>query len=138
MRVLAFGTFDGLHPGHIFYLKEAKKLGDELWVIVGRDATVKKVKNEKPLSSENERLSSLIKSGYVDHALLGDNKDPYKLVSKIKPDIIALGYDQVAFTEKLDTILKKNGLKHTEIVRLPSHHPKKYKSSLIKQSEKPI
>jgi FAD synthetase len=132
MKVLAFGTFDTLHPGHEYYLKEAAKLGDELWVIVARDATVREIKHHEPKHNEIKRLSALNKYTFVDHAVLGDLHDPYALiVHAIKPDIIALGYDQVAFTDKLDNILSKHDMDHVRIQRIPPFNPEQYKSSLI-------
>lgn len=132
MKVLAFGTFDGLHPGHEYYLQESAKLGDELWVIVARDATVRDIKNHEPKYNEVKRLAALNAYSFVDHAVLGDLHDPYALiVHTIKPDIIALGYDQVAFTGNLDNILSKRGLNNVRIHRVPPFKPNQYKSSLI-------
>ena len=104
-KVLAFGTFDILHSGHKHYLKEAKKLGDYLVVIVARDKTVMRVKHFIPTHDENKRLKAVSELDYVDKALLGNLEgDKLDIVKEINPDIIALGYDQTHFTEELKKI----------------------------------
>jgi FAD synthetase len=96
--VLASGTFDLLHFGHVKYLEEAKKAGGEnakLIVIVARDSTVKKRKGKKPVMPEDQRRSLVEALKMVDEALLGyEEFDISKVVEKIKPDIIAVGHDQ--------------------------------------------
>lgn len=126
-KAIAFGTFDGFHPGHKFYLDAATVYGD-LTVVVARDATVEKVKGKLPRRNETERLADLQAAGY--NAILGGAGDKYAVLSEIKPDVICLGYDQGAFTEKLPNVLAERGLE-AEIVRLPAFHPETYKSSLL-------
>ena len=96
--VLASGTFDLLHFGHVKYLEEAKKSGGKnvkLIVIVARDSTAKKSKGKKPVMPEDQRRSLVESLKVVDEALLGYEKfDIGKVVEKIKPDIIAVGHDQ--------------------------------------------
>ncbi len=72
-RVLATGTFDLLHPGHLLYLERSKKLGDELVVIVARDVNVKH--KPKPIVPEDQRLKMVQALKVVDLAILGDEKD---------------------------------------------------------------
>ena len=129
--VLTFGSFDHLHPGHIYYLTEAKSFGDKLVVIVARDKTIEEVKHQKPKYNEKERLSHVKALGMVDEAYLGSEGDKYDIVEKIKPDIICLGYDQTAFTGELKGELEKRNLK-AHIIRLRAFHPEKYKSSKLK------
>ncbi|MFZ3100384.1 MAG: adenylyltransferase/cytidyltransferase family protein, partial [Minisyncoccales bacterium] len=88
-KVLVFGTFDGLHPGHINFFQQAKKLGDELIVVVARDATVEKVKGRRPRKNENARLSDARNAGIAGEVLLGNLGDTYAIIKQIKPDIIA-------------------------------------------------
>lgn len=126
-KALAFGTFDGFHEGHRFYLDEAAKYGD-LTVVVGRDATVFKVKGKAPLRPENERLAEVRAAGY--DAVLGSNGDKYAVLSEVRPDVIALGYDQTHFTDRLAEECAARGLE-CRIVRIGAHRPETYKSSLI-------
>jgi len=109
VRVMASGVFDILHTGHIHYLTEAKKLGDELHVVVATDSTVRKKKHE-PITPEGMRLELVRNLKPVDRAYLGREGDIFDIVREIKPDIIALGYDQHFDEKKLTMDLKKIGL----------------------------
>jgi FAD synthetase len=106
VKVMATGTFDLLHPGHIYYLKEAKKLGDTLAVVVATDATVRRLKHE-PVNPEEIRLNLIKELKMVDKAYLGHEDDMYEIVEEIKPDIIALGFDQIHDENKIKSELKK-------------------------------
>ena len=96
--VLASGVFDLLHLGHVRFLEAAKKAGGEnaeLVVIVARDSTVEKTKGKKPIMSEDERRALVESLKVVDRAVLGyEALDIGEVMAKIKPDVIALGYDQ--------------------------------------------
>lgn len=126
-KAIAFGTFDGLHPGHRHYLDTAASFGD-LTVIVARDATVMKVKGRPPLRDENARLDELRSNGY--DARLGSEGDKYAVLAEISPDFICLGYDQQAFTDKLEEACSSVGLS-AKIVRIGAYKPETYKSSLL-------
>ncbi|MDI6917317.1 MAG: FAD synthase [Thermoplasmatales archaeon] len=117
VRVMASGVFDILHPGHIYYLQEAKKLGDELVVVVAKDSTVRQQKHE-PITSEDMRLAMVKALKPVDKAVLGYENDRYRIVEELKPDIIAVGYDQNHDEEKIKNDLKKRGL-NIKVVRMP-------------------
>ena len=115
-RVMATGVFDILHTGHLHYLSEARKLGDELVVVVATDATVRKRKHE-PITPEGMRVELVNALKPVDKAVLGREGDMYEIVAQIKPDIIALGYDQRFDRKALERELKARGLK-IKVVRL--------------------
>jgi len=119
VKVMATGTFDLLHMGHIYYLKEAKKLGDNLVVVIATDATVRKLKHE-PVNPEEIRLNLIKELQIVDEAYLGKEDDMYAIVEEIKPDIIALGYDQIHDEEVIKKELKKRNLK-VKVVRLSEY-----------------
>jgi len=123
---MGFGTFDGIHPGHLFFLRQLKQLGDELFVVVARDRNVKKIKGKKPVSDEKKRFADLEKTRIADRVLIGHPTDFYHLINKFQPDMIGLGYDQKADTDELQ---KK--FPNTKIVRLRPFEPEKYKSSII-------
>lgn len=131
-KVLAFGTFDIFHKGHENFLNQAKKFGDYLTVIIARDSTVQKVKGKLPKNNELERLKAVVSSYIADKVILGDLKDKYKIINRYRPNVICLGYDQVAFTENLDEKLKEYNLDKTKIKRLKSFKEEKYKSSKFK------
>jgi len=116
VKVMASGTFDLLHMGHIYYLREAKKLGDELVVVVACDKTVRTLKHE-PVTSEKMRVELIKELQVVDKAVLGNKGDMYRIVEEIKPDIIALGYDQIHDEQKIKDELKKRNI-DTKLIRL--------------------
>ena len=120
VKVMATGTFDILHMGHIYFLKEAKKLGDKLAVIVACDSTVRKLKHE-PVTPEKMRLDIIKELKIVDEAFLGQKDDIYEVVKKIKPDVIALGYDQIYNAENIKLDLKKRNLT-VQVIRLPKYN----------------
>ena len=117
VKVMATGTFDLLHLGHIYYLKEAKKQGDKLAVVVATDSTVRKLKHE-PVNSEEIRLGLIKELKIVDEVYLGHEDDMYEIVKEIKPDIIALGFDQIHDEKKITDELKKRNIS-AKVVRLP-------------------
>ncbi len=116
VKVMATGTFDLLHPGHIYYLKEAKKLGDTLAVVVATDSTVRKLKHE-PINPEEIRLHLVKELKIVDEVYLGHEEDMYEVVKEIKPDIIALGFDQIHNENNIKSELKNRKI-DTKVVRL--------------------
>jgi len=107
IRVLATGTFDLLHPGHLTYLKECKALGDELYVIVARDSMIRH--KPKPVIPEAQRAEMINALKMVDRAILGSEEDIFAPIMEIKPDIIALGYDQHFDENELKNELHKRG-----------------------------
>jgi len=131
VRVLATGTFEILHPGHLLYLEEAKKLGDELFVIVARDVNVKKRKRT-PIIREEQRLKMISALKVVDKAMLGSEKDMYEPLYSIKPDIIAIGYDQDFDVVMLERELRKRGF-NSKVVRI-----KRYDSNAFCKAEEII
>ena len=112
--VLASGVFDLLHLGHVKFLEEAKKAGgknSELIVIIARDHTVEKTKGRKPVMPENQRRSLVESLRMVDDAVLGfENFDIGTVIEKIKPDVVALGYDQVDMEKQVREYVAEHGL----------------------------
>lgn len=129
--VMAFGTFDFFHAGHEDYLKQAKALGDQLIAIVARDETVKKVKGAAPSHNERKRLRAVAGCSSVDKAVLGYADDKYRVIKKYRPTILALGYDQFAFTYGLKNFFIQEKM-DIEVVRLKPFNPQTFKSSVIK------
>lgn len=127
---MVFGTFDIIHPGHLAFLREAKRHGNYLIVSVARSNNVKKVKGHLPVHSERQRVLLLKALRMVDKVVLGDKTGYLKHIARQKPDVICLGYDQKAYTEKLGVKLRRLGLK-IRIVRCKVYQPKKYRSSKI-------
>lgn len=126
---MAFGTFDLLHPGHINFLKQAKKQG-QLIVIIARDKTVKRLKGKLPQHGEKQRLEAVKGLKLADKVVIGSLTDKYSAIKKYRPGIIALGYDQTYFTNPLKNELIKLKL-NTKIIRLKAFKPEKYKTSIL-------
>lgn len=133
-KILVFGAFDGLHLGHLNLFKQAKKHGDYLIVVVARDATIKKIKDNLPLKNEKNRLKEVRKCKLVNEAVLGHKNNPYQIIREINPDVICLGYDQNAFTENLSEELEKIGLR-TKIYRMKPYKPEKFHSTIINKTK---
>jgi FAD synthetase len=114
-RVIATGTFDILHPGHLYYLEQSKTLGDELTVIVARDANVKH--KPQPIIPEEQRRRMVAALRCVDHAILGDKTDMFRPIEEIRPAIITIGFNQHFDEVNLRQQLASRGL-FAEIVRI--------------------
>jgi len=119
--VLASGTFDLLHLGHVKFLEEAKKAGGpnaKLVVIVARDSTVKKRKGRAPIIPEDQRRALIEALKVVDEALLGyEDFNIEWTIEKIKPDIIAVGHDQSGIEKEVRRFIEEKGLK-IEVVKI--------------------
>ena len=129
---MIFGTFDIVHLGHLNLFRQARKLGDYLVVVVARDKTSKKIKKITLVNNEKERLEFLKNIKSIDQAILGDKIDYYKVIKTEKPDVIALGYDQQNFIDKLEDKIKEFKL-NTKVVRMKSHKPEQHKSGNIRK-----
>ncbi len=126
MRVLVFGTFDRLHPGHVFLLREASKRG-QLFVVIARDANVRHIKGRQAVESETERQRNLQETFPDATVLLGDPSDFLAPVRSVQPDLILLGYDQ-----KLPPGVSEKDFP-CAVERLPAFEPEKWKSSFMKR-----
>ncbi len=129
---MVFGTFDGIHPGHRHFFKQAKSLAADTYLVVSiaRDQNVERIKKRKPKNPEKARLDAIAQLPEVDQAVLGGLKDYIPHIQKANPDIIALGYDQSAYIEHLSEDLAAVGLS-PQIIRLKPYKPHIYKSSLL-------
>ncbi|MEI8175030.1 MAG: adenylyltransferase/cytidyltransferase family protein [bacterium] len=130
---MVFGTFDGLHKGHLNLFKQARRLAREPFLIVSiaRDVNVKKIKGELPCLSETDRALLIKKCKLVDKVILSGIKNHTAYIIKENPDIIALGYDQKVYVEELKKDFKSKGLK-VKIVRLKPYKETIYKNHLLK------
>lgn len=129
--VFAGGVFDIIHPGHIHTLRSARALGDVLVVVIARNATALKSKGKAPIHDEKLRQELVSSLKFVDIALLGHEGDIFKTVELVRPNVIALGYDQVHEEKHITEECRKRGL-DLQVVRLQSPVPD-LKSSSIKQ-----
>lgn len=130
--VLAGGVFDIIHPGHIYTLNAAKSLGDVLVVVVATSNTAVKLKKRRPLHSEEQRQELISSLVMVDLCIIGHEGDIFKTVERVKPDIIALGYDQV-HQEKFIVDGCKNLNLEVRVARLQSPVPEFSSSKIEKE-----
>ncbi|MGH9973442.1 MAG: adenylyltransferase/cytidyltransferase family protein [Nitrososphaeraceae archaeon] len=130
--VLIGGVFDIVHPGHIHTLKDAKSQGDILVVVVARSSTALKINKHRKIYHDEYLRRELVSSiRYVDYAIIGREGTLYDTVEFVKPDIIALGYDQIHTEKEIAVNCSKRGI-NTQIIRLNTPVPGS-KSTQIKE-----
>ena len=119
--VLASGAFDLLHYGHVYYLTNAKKAGGEnakLVVVIARDKTIEKFKGHKPVIPEDQRRALVESLRVVDEAILGyEDMDMLRIIEEVKPDVIALGYDEDRIESELRRLIAERKL-NIKVVRI--------------------
>ena len=130
-RVMAQGTFDILHPGHVHYLRESAALGDELVVVIARDD---RVGDRKDLYMDEESRRVVVEAlEAVDEAVLGSEADIFESVERLRPDVITIGHDQGYDPEELEAQLAAAGYPDVEVVRIgPVEGPFVGSSSAVK------
>ncbi len=136
-KILIFGVFDGIHEGHIHFIKEARTHGDNLVAVVARDIVVKELKGELPKETEVGRIEELLKVPEIDLVLLGDAViGSYNVLKEVNPDIIFLGYDQSELLKDLKSKIKTGNLNEIEIIVGVAHMPDELHSSILKKKNK--
>lgn len=130
--VLVGGVFDLIHPGHIHTLKAAKAAGDFLVVVIARTATAQKIKKDRKIYHDENLRKELVESlGFVDLALIGREGTLYDTVEYVRPNVIALGYDQAHSEKDVAENCKKRNL-DVQVIRLSTPIPGS-KSSKMKE-----
>jgi len=130
-RIMVFGTFDMLHPGHEDFFKQARALAPDPYLIVSvaRDSAAARHRGVRPRHDEALRLAQVAAHRLVDEALLGDETGYLAHIVNTRPDIIALGYDQAGeYVEHLEADLTAGGLR-SKVIRLQAYRPEIYKTS---------
>ncbi|WP_265109444.1 adenylyltransferase/cytidyltransferase family protein [Halosolutus halophilus] len=107
-RVVAMGTFDLLHPGHVHYLEEAASMGDELHVVVANSATV--THKPAPIVPDEQRRDVVEALEAVDHARVGHPEDFSVPIRAIDPDVLVLGHDQHHGEAEVEAMLDSWGI----------------------------
>ncbi|WP_312909291.1 adenylyltransferase/cytidyltransferase family protein [Natronosalvus caseinilyticus] len=125
--VVAQGTFDLLHPGHVHYLEQARAMGDELVVIVARPTNVDH--KEAPICAARQRRELVAALEVVDEAILGDREDIFRPIEELDPDVIALGHDQHHDPGAIEAELESRGIDCT--VERASGRESKYDDELL-------
>lgn len=125
-RVVAQGTFDVIHPGHIHYLREAATMGEELHVIVARRENV--THKAPPLLPDRQRRDVVQALKPVDEARIGHREDIFVPVEDIDPDVVVLGHDQHHEEEAIQSALTERGI--DAVVKRASARPAQYDGEL--------
>jgi FAD synthetase len=126
-RVVAQGTFDIIHPGHVHYLEDAASMGDELHVIVARRENV--THKESPILPNRQRRDVVGALDVVDEARVGHPTDIFTPIEEIEPAVIALGYDQHHDADAIQAELDDRGIDCD--VRRASGREKRYDDELL-------
>ncbi|HVM95955.1 MAG TPA: adenylyltransferase/cytidyltransferase family protein [Candidatus Acidoferrales bacterium] len=139
VRVFVAGTFDGLHYGHVYLLKFARRAGDRwarrfgrlgvhLSVVVARDESVRRIKGRLPHHTQRQRRDLLAALRLVDDAFVGYRDNFVRSVRRARPDLIVLGYDQ---SKAWEEVLRRSGV-DVPVVRCTAFNPTKLKSSMMR------
>jgi rfaE bifunctional protein nucleotidyltransferase chain/domain len=115
--VFTNGVFDLLHPGHVRYLQEARRQGDALVVGINSDRSVRAIKGpSRPMTPDGERAEVLASLACVDAVVVFDEDDPYRLISRLQPDVLVKGADWAA-----DAIIGRDVVESRggRVVRIP-------------------
>ena len=134
VKIMVFGTFDGLHQGHLNFFQQARNLDRRGYLIVSvaRDRNVKKIKGQTPIFGEKKRMNMIKRINLADKVVLSGLNNYLLHILREKPVVIALGYDQKSYYVKnLKKNLAERGLK-VKIVRLKPYKEKIYKNRLLK------
>ena len=130
--VLVGGVFDLIHPGHIHTLKAAKAEGDVLVVVVARQSTTQRIQKYRKIYHDEKLRKDLVTSlNFVDLAIIGKEGTLFDTVEYVKPNVIALGYDQAHSEKDIAENCKKRNL-NVRVIRLSTPIPGS-KSSKIKE-----
>lgn len=130
--VLATGVFDILHPGHLRFLQESKRLGGpraKLVVLVASDKTVMKRKGRRPVIPEQSRRELVAALKPVDRAILGREEADYLgPLREVKPDVVCVGYDQTDIKKMVEMVVRTEKLP-IRVVRVARFGPRGLNSS---------
>ena len=128
-KVMVFGVFDRLHPGHVDFLMQAKEYGSVI-AVVARDDFVKSFKGKNSLENQEIRLKEVATNELVTEAVLADEViGSYGVIKKYAPDIILVGYDQIILEEDLKRLKQAGNQPSIPIIRLNPHIPEEFHSS---------
>lgn len=133
-RALFFGTFDGLHEGHLAALRAARSYTRELIVVVARDRAVTILKGRAPKRNQHARAASVRCTRIPEKVILGDAKQgTYGVIFRTRPDLICIGYDQSALHRDILEKIKARNIPSARIRVLKSHRPRTFHSSILKR-----
>lgn len=130
-KVFAFGTFDGLHAGHRAYLRQAKRQGDHLTVVIGRDARVEQLKGRRPTLSQDQRRDLVERTGLADRVILGGTGEPLDILQAERIDVAVLGFDHQVTEQQVAAAAAHAG-QETRVVRARAFMPLLFQNHVLK------
>jgi len=133
-RVVATGVFDILHVGHLRFLKEAKKMGGELVVVVSCDKVAREEKRP-PINSQEDRRELIQALSPVDRAVIGYEGDKYEILVELRPDFLVLGYDQAYDPKQIEAELRARGC-NTQVIKLDCYSDQSTSQTIQKIKER--
>ncbi len=128
-HIMTFGTFDLFHPGHVYYLTEAQKLGNKMTVVIARDSRVIEKKWKKPIHDEIRRQKNVAGVFSDAQVILGDESDIFQPIREKKPDVLVFWYDQKVPIEEL-----KKQFPNILVARIDGFETDKWKSSILRKN----
>lgn len=134
--VMVFGVFDNLHPGHRVFLRQAKRHGNALIVVVARDRAVQMLKGRKPHHSERQRTARIRALPDVARVVLGDaEQGSYRVLKRYRPDVICFGYDQKTLRGDIQRRMRKGEMPRMKLVTMKPYKPTVFHTSLIARAK---
>ena len=111
---MVFGVFDGLHPGHRHFLREASLQCKELVVVVARDAVVERLKQKTPRRALTERMEEIRAFDERFIVVPGDDTEgTWSVLEAHRPDAVFVGHDQEALTRALAKLIPTIHISHS-------------------------
>lgn len=135
-RIMIFGCFDLLHEGHKNFIEQAAQHGTVI-AIVSRDSIIRQLKNREPIQSQEMRLKNIQSHPLIHQAFLGDEVlGEFSAIKLHKPDLIAIGYDQILFHDYLLECMRKEKIPTIPLIIMDSYFPEYYHTSIIREKLK--
>ena len=131
-RAVVFGVFDRLHPGHLAFLAQARAKAGKLMVIIARDESVTRLKGREPREAERMRAAAVRKSGLVSKVFLGDRREgEYRVLQKLAPDLVVLGYDQKALAKDIRSRMRAGQFPPMRLFIAKPYLPERWHTRLL-------
>lgn len=135
-KVMIFGTFDGLHPGHKFFIRESARIGIELIVVLSSDNYIQSMKKTKPINLYARRKALLDECSEVNYVIPADKElGSFHVLEREKPTVICLGHDQTALKDSLELWLNSHlSFVKPEIVVIAPYKRDLYSSTQLRNN----
>ena len=133
-KVFVSGCYDLLHSGHVEFFRQASQYGD-LYVGIGSDSTIERLKGHKTLYSERERLFMVRAIRYVKEAYInqGDGMlDFLPTLDLVHPDCLVVNED--GDREEKRQLCRERGMEYIVLPRVPAEGLDARSSTALKKT----